>query len=470
MIKLFGLFAMSIIVGLAFVAPQSSTSLQEQACERIVKSALDTTHEICSLAGRNEACYGHDMLEAEPQSRQSAFTFEKAGDIIDVSLIKKLRLSSMDVSTGNWGVALMNLQANLPDEETTQNVTLLLFGDVQINNLITPRSDVEIFPRTAANINIRRLPSDEAFVIGTLNPDQPVTARGRSEDGNWILIDIPETDQTGWVFTTLMNVPGGVENLSIIEPGLIEYGPMQAFYVRTGNNTSACAEAPNDGLLIQTPEGVGEVRLWINEVKIRLGSTVFITAQENNQMTISTLEGHAAVEAQGVEYTAVEGTTVSIPMNRNLRPSAPPRPPKPYSKTNVEDLPVENLEEPVDPAPPQETPQILATLATPVTVTATEEPTLIPTEVVPTATDTIEPSQEPSSTPNPTDEPTVTATQPLPTATSTEAPPLPTATNTEAPPPATATEESGGSSSESSSSTEEPALPPTEESTETPEP
>ena len=40
----------------------------------------------------------------------------------------------MNASTGAWGVALMRIQANLPDTLPGQNVTMLIFGDVQIQN------------------------------------------------------------------------------------------------------------------------------------------------------------------------------------------------------------------------------------------------------------------------------------------------------------------------------------------------
>ena len=71
---------------------------------------------------------------------------------------------------------------------------------------------------------------------------------------------------------------------------MTQYGPMQAFYLKTGSKATSCEEAPNDGLLVQTPEGIAEVRLWINEVKIRLGSTAFIQSSPGNSMTIKTLE------------------------------------------------------------------------------------------------------------------------------------------------------------------------------------
>ena len=78
-----------------------------------------------------------------------------------------------------------------------------------------------------------------------------------------------------------------------------DYQPMQAFALRTGDAASGCTDITENGLLIQTPEGVGKVTLWINQVRVKIGSTVLFEAQPDGNMTISTFEGHAEVEANG---------------------------------------------------------------------------------------------------------------------------------------------------------------------------
>lgn len=111
---------------------------------------------------------------------------------------------------------------------------------------------------------------------------------------------------------------------------------MQAFPFKTGKHQTSCQNVPNDGILIQTPEGVVKVQLWINEVKIKLGSTAFIQASsEKKTMSVTTLEGAAHVEALGVEQVAVEGTTVTVRIDENLMPVAPPSLPKAYILNEV---------------------------------------------------------------------------------------------------------------------------------------
>lgn len=124
------LFLMGLLVvpGLAFV--------QATDCPKIVEAALSSADEFCTGTGRNQACYGHIALAADLRSDGVDFAFKQPGDMIDVVSVDAMRLSPMNVTTGEWGVALMNLQANLPDTLPGQNVTFLLFGDVEIHNAV----------------------------------------------------------------------------------------------------------------------------------------------------------------------------------------------------------------------------------------------------------------------------------------------------------------------------------------------
>jgi hypothetical protein len=123
---------------------------------------------------------------------------------------------------------------------------------------------------------------------------------------------------------------GGVS----IEPDTSgEFQPMQAFTFSTGSSSSGCSNVTENGLLIQTPEGVGRVTLWINQVKIRIGSTVLFQAEPGGNLTISTFEGSALVEAAGEVQEAVAGTTVRVPLDDALLPIAPPTVPEVFDFT-----------------------------------------------------------------------------------------------------------------------------------------
>ncbi len=206
---------------------------QGSECSAQIQQALDAASAACENTGRNQACYGNIDLRAEPQP-ESSFTFEKVGDVVDVAAVRSLIVSPLDAATGKWGVALLKLQANLPDTLPGQNVTFLLFGDVELTNAV---------------------------------------------DAN--------------------------------DPTL---RPMQAFYLRTAVGQTTCVEAPQSGLLVQTPKGVGAVSFSVNGVDISMGSTVFFQAEAGKQMTVSTLEGAAYASAENETQVIVPGTWISIPL------------------------------------------------------------------------------------------------------------------------------------------------------------
>jgi hypothetical protein len=105
-------------------------------------------------------------------------------------------------------------------------------------------------------------------------------------------------------------------------------------------------------MLIQTPEGAGKVTLLINEVKIKIGSTVFFQAQAGGNMVITTVEGAASVETHGRLYTAYAGTQVTVPLNDDLSPAGPPSAPVGYDAEALQNLPLQVLDRQVTVAPP----------------------------------------------------------------------------------------------------------------------
>lgn len=106
-------------------------------CPTVVQSALNAVDQTCAATGRNQMCYGNLLLEAEPVVDAIDFTFEEVGDIADVAAVQRLQLSPLDVAAQEWGVVWMQLQANLPETLPGQNVSVLLFGDVEITSAVT---------------------------------------------------------------------------------------------------------------------------------------------------------------------------------------------------------------------------------------------------------------------------------------------------------------------------------------------
>ncbi|MCA0454092.1 MAG: SH3 domain-containing protein [Chloroflexi bacterium] len=312
-------------------------------CPALVQQALAATGTMCGSTAKNEACYGNINLTATPTFGVQNFRFSQPGDRVAVSDIKSLQLSPMTVDTGEWGVALMNIEANLPAAKPA-TVTLLAFGDVMLENAAAVPTLLDVQVTSSNPINVRQMPNMNAGVIGSLQPDQTVTALERIVDGSWLRVQLPDSEQMGWVSSEFITASGDLRTLNIVEGTQPHYRPMQAFTFRSGKEgTQGCTEIPEDGLIIQTPEGAGEVQLWINEVVVKLGSTVYFQAQPNSDMRVTTLEGHATVESQGITYTAAAGSSLSVPLDADMRAAAPPTMPVAYEMAAVAGLPVDQL-------------------------------------------------------------------------------------------------------------------------------
>jgi len=257
---------------LLFLAP--TLALAQTDCPSIVQTALDAADVLCQNIGRNQACYGNIDISAQPQATAENFRFQVVGDTVNVSDLVSLRLSPMNEQTGAWGVALLRLQANLPDTLPGQNVTFLLFGDVEISSAVDPN-----------------------------DPTQR---------------------------------------------------PMQAFILRTGVSDAACDEAPESGLLVQTPEGAEEIAFNVNGVDVSMGSTVLFQSDPDEGMSVSTLEGAAFVAAEDGAQPIVPGSWVRIRLNRELRASAAPELPESYERRAriLQALPLRLLQRRIDIAPP----------------------------------------------------------------------------------------------------------------------
>src|SRR5262249_43307373 len=147
-------------------------------------------------------------------------------------------------------------------------------------------ADIQVIGKDA--VNVRWLPNVKAGAVAVLQPGQQVTAVERLADNSWLRINLPNSGETGWIKSDLVNGLGNINSLNVAQGDQPNYRPMQAFTFVSGSEQQNCAEIPKDGLLIQTPEGAGEIRLWINQIMVKMGSTVYFQARPNGDMVVST--------------------------------------------------------------------------------------------------------------------------------------------------------------------------------------
>lgn len=361
-----------ILIILGQKAAVRPTDAQEVDCPVLVQQAYQATQDACDGIGRDEACYGNVRVTATAHLDAEAFFFESSGDRVRLADLQTLQLSSMNQENEEWGISLLRLRATLPEDNASQNVEVLLFGNVEIENpqvsgTSTPAAapaTVEITPAQSNNINVRSEPSTSAAILGTLAPNQTAVADGRNAVGDWLRITLPDGTGTGWVFASLVTVQGDVTALAVVDAAVVPevpteepaptslYGPMQAFYFRSGVADRPCSEAPDSGILIQTPEGAGEITLLVNEVTIDLGSTAYLQGQPGDDMIVSVIEGQGSVTALNQTVSIPAGTRARIPLDANTGLAAgAPIGPEPYDDVALQVLPTLLLSNQVAVAP-----------------------------------------------------------------------------------------------------------------------
>ncbi len=249
------LLALTIIL---LMVTAMAIAQDDDTCPVIVQEALDATDLACADTGRNEACYGNVSINAIPRDGvdDETFIFEQQGDVVPVATIQTLQLAPLDREMGTWGVALLRLQANIPDSLPGQNVTFLAFGDVEIES--------------------------------------------------------------------------GSEGMDV-------------FFFHSGVGDAACEEAPESGLLIQTPDGVGEVAFTMNGVDVTLGSTAFFQAEPDGFMGVYLFDGGATVSAEGETQVLPAGNALLVPMDADLRPAGPPTEPHEFEVEDFAALPLDRV-------------------------------------------------------------------------------------------------------------------------------
>jgi hypothetical protein len=132
---------LSLLAGLVAcdTGPEQQTAppptLEKVECDTLVSTALDRVGEICDGLGRNQACYGNNLVQVESQTNAETVQFSVPGDMTDLTALRVINTAPLDEAAQTWGVAVLKAQANLPDDLPGQNVTFLLYGGASLEGL-----------------------------------------------------------------------------------------------------------------------------------------------------------------------------------------------------------------------------------------------------------------------------------------------------------------------------------------------
>lgn len=369
-----------VIVSLCFGFVTIVSGQSDNECSALVQTALEATQVACEGIQPGQACYGHVDVSALPYPQITDFQFEIIGDLEDIANIEFLETGAADINQGIWGIARIDVEAFIPGTSEREIVTLLMFGDTNISNRF--ESDTLFGTITSnGNVNVRLAPTTSAVVMGVVANADIVGVVGRNADNSWLRIRTDELQ--GWVAQNFVDFDGDIERSDVIAnlPDVTGqgrgtfFGPMQAFYLRSSTEVPACRELPQNGLIIQTQDGEGQVNLLINEVSITFDSTILLQTPAQvgaSSLVVSTLEGEARVESNNVAQFAQAGEAVSVELDETGMATDTPSNPMPFDADAVAAIPISILPRPVD-VPESYEPSASAPVILDVTISDTED-------------------------------------------------------------------------------------------------
>jgi len=290
--RLFTLFCLLLTFSaLAFSTQRGFTQdTSGESCPIIVQTALEAIGSNCGGIERNTACYGYSRVGATFSEAVADDFFTKPADEAVLSTVASLTTAPLDEELQEWGVAVMSVQANIPDSLPGQAVRFILLGNAEMENAVAPPSDQPTAPPINVSVttsaNIRSGPTRNANVIAGAPAGTSLVADGLSEDAEWLRVTVSET-VIGWINRTLVTSSGDIDSLPVVTG--VPQTPMQAFRLKTGVNELTCADAPSM-LVVQGPKGV-KIQITANGVDVELGSTLVFQTTGDNTFKIGTVDG-----------------------------------------------------------------------------------------------------------------------------------------------------------------------------------
>jgi uncharacterized protein YraI len=277
-------------------------------CPAIVEAALAATDAACTATGQDEACYGNHRVDATFWEAGDELAFSAPSDRVPLADLHTIRTAPLDMTSGQWGVAVLDVRANLPETLPGQAVRFLLMGDAALENGVSPGNVADLTTPVTATVNrganLRSAPSTNANIVGGASAGDTLSLIGINGLGDWY--EVALESGTAWVWGELVSAAeedaDALAALPMTE-GRTRYGPMQAFYLTTGLGGPTCVEA-TDALIISNPTGV-DVTLNVNGLEVTLGSTVaFHIAEYRGQPYLHgmLLEGYVRFIVGGAVY------------------------------------------------------------------------------------------------------------------------------------------------------------------------
>jgi LysM repeat protein len=311
-------------LGLSTLIGWQAAAQGEPVCPALVERALDEVGNNCSGLDQNSACYGFNRVESTFTEAVPENFFTQPSDQTGLALVQSIQTTPLNLDTGDWGIAVMNVQANVPNTLPGAAVTFLVMGDAQVENRVDPETAVlpvtPVAVTTTFTTVTRSSPGNNSNAVSDIPRGTELLTDAQDRTGEWLRILVNE--RPAWILRDIVDAPDEVDDLPVISA--TSRSPMQAFYFSTGTGQPTCNEAP-DVVTVRSRENI-TVDLSVNGLDVRIGSTITFQNITDHEIAITAKQGHMELVTgqiinEGETLTAMTDDDNSIIQILDVAPS-----------------------------------------------------------------------------------------------------------------------------------------------------
>ena len=264
---------------------------QAQTCSETVERAFAALQGNCANLARDSLCYGYPQTDVD--FADGAYSADFAGPDARVSTLglARVQTSALDVEKSRWGLAVLQLSANLPRTYAGAGLIVMLAGEAAVINEVEPADAMEIqAPVSTAALEAATLYKHPGVIpepVADVEADELLLVDAYESTGQWLRV--VNDGEITWVEAdkvARLQAMGSLPRL-----GLGATFAWQALSLSTGTNYPECDEA-EPWIAIQTPKDMG-VSLTINGVDIHLNSMVTFQQVHRNALSMTVHRGEA---------------------------------------------------------------------------------------------------------------------------------------------------------------------------------
>jgi hypothetical protein len=267
---------------------QQDTETASAECTALVEQAMASLAESCGGLGGGAACVGFSNVSATFSGDEVPFS--EAGDNTGLEALQSISAAALDLEAEQWGLAAMNVFANVPLALSPTGIRYVLLGNTEVTNAVDPDSAyVPVEPITVTVLvgaNLRTSPSTESVVLASAAVGSELLADAFSSDGAFVRV--VNGEQVAWISSGVVAPNEG--DLSSLPTLTSDSRSLMQSIIVTTTDSSTCSNAPSV-LLIQGPANFASL-VNVNGAEIRFDGTIGIHMVEN-VMHLYALNGNA---------------------------------------------------------------------------------------------------------------------------------------------------------------------------------